>query len=71
MARSCVSCGSRSTETAFPARGSRCCDCLAERARVPPERTVLAMTRASYRAALRHRRTLAQLDLVDLVVPAP
>jgi hypothetical protein len=28
-------------------------------------------TRASYRAALRHRQSLDQLDLVDLIVRAP
>lgn len=28
-------------------------------------------TRASYRAALRHRQSLDQLDLIDLIVRAP
>jgi hypothetical protein len=35
-----------------------------------PDLTV-QQTRASYRAAQRHRAKLAQLDLVDLIVRAP
>jgi hypothetical protein len=35
------------------------------------QRTEQVTTRASYRAALRHRQTLAQFDLVDMLVAKP
>lgn len=79
----CHDCGSRSGETAFPVGRRRaaaakvplCCDCIAERARASergakPER-IAARSRASYRAALRHRQKLPQLDLIDLIMPVP
>jgi hypothetical protein len=71
--RACRSCGSRSTETPFPARGPRCTDCANERAAVPQDALDRnrIITRARYLAALRVRQRQAQTDLVDLVVPAP
>ena len=83
----CHDCGSLHGETRFPVGPKRrgepmlCVDCIVERARVamrdalPAFRgwgvTRITQTRASYRAALRHRRASAQGDLVDLVVEAP
>lgn len=75
--RECYSCGSLAGDTPFPGarkprkRRDLCCSCAAERLRAPPVVTRPAQTRAAYRAALRHRAKLAQLDLVDLVVRAP
>lgn len=68
--RECTSCGSRRTETAFPERGKLCCDCLAESLVAPRPAPARVITRASYRAALRHRQRQDQGDLVDLVVMA-
>jgi|HubBroStandDraft_1064217.scaffolds.fasta_scaffold09768_6 hypothetical protein len=76
----CHDCGSRQGETPFP-RGRRrvgeprlCVDCMVERARVAARGALPAMvsqTRASYRAALRHRQQQDQLDLVDAIQPGP
>jgi hypothetical protein len=71
MKRICHSCGSYPSETPFPTRGWRCSDCTAEAERIQSTRTWKVMTRASYRAALRHRQTLAQFDLVDMLVHTP
>jgi len=71
MRRECQSCGSRAAETPFPERGKLCCDCLAESLVAPRPEPRMLLTRASYRARLRSRQRLAQLDLVDLVVRAP
>lgn len=67
--RECVSCGSRDTETGFPPRGRLCDDCLTERPHA--ESTGKPRTRASYRAALRHRQQSPQMDLIDLITPVP
>jgi hypothetical protein len=50
---------------------SLCNDCAAKV--VPPDARPkrLPITRARYRAALRHRQADPQGDLVDLIVPAP
>jgi hypothetical protein len=84
--RVCHDCGSSSAETAFPAARfrpgqiPRCSDCVAAAPtadRVAAHRAAVAagevhvIRRASYRAAYRHRWTLPQLDLVDLLVPPP
>lgn len=78
MPRRCHDCGSLSAETAFPGprklslRRDRCCDCAAEAGLEPAGPSARPVqTRASYRAAFRHRATLAQGDLVDLLVPPP
>jgi hypothetical protein len=78
--RRCHDCGSTSSETAFPGtrkptrRIDRCSDCLAEFERIAerPEASIPPIvTRASYRAAYRHRAKQPQGDLVDLVVAPP
>lgn len=84
--RSCHDCGSTGRHTAFPGpckprgRLDRCTDCaleyqrLAERlteAAGPKKQRAPVVTRAAYRAAYRQRATLAQGDLVDLLVPPP
>lgn len=49
-----------------------CTDCKAAAGRfVAPARLRRVQTRASYRAALRHRNASPQSDLVDLIVRAP
>lgn len=70
--RECLSCGSRENETAFPAIGTLCTDCVNESVTAPRDcpRTP-ARSRRSYRAALRYRLKSDQLDLVDLVTPIP
>jgi hypothetical protein len=77
---SCHDCGSKPGETPFSAEPRRrgtprlCLDCQAERARVAERGTLptaALQTRASYRAAFRHRQGQAQMDLVDLVMPRP
>jgi hypothetical protein len=74
--RHCHDCGSSSGETAFPPRKPRgkplrCCECMTEAARDPVhlDRATAVQTRASYRAAYRHRLASAQGDLVDLLRP--
>lgn len=83
----CYSCGSRPCDTPFPTFPPRklprlCCDCLASwawdqglRGRLAATRAALRLraptSRAGYRAALRWRTGLPQLDLVDAVVRAP
>jgi hypothetical protein len=52
-------------------RSLLCVDCEVEATRVPSPIAKLAITRRSYRAALRHRRASAQMDLVDMIVKAP
>jgi hypothetical protein len=78
MSRVCHDCGSMSRDTAFPKRRvgkmPRCCDCEAEAARAADAAGGLSAarpirTRASYRAAFRHRAQQPQGDLVDLLVP--
>lgn len=69
--RVCRSCGSRASETPFPKKGLNCCDCQAEAELAPRPETTRLTTRASYRAALRHRQKSPQLDLVDLVIRCP
>jgi hypothetical protein len=51
-------------------RSLLCSDCEAEATRVPHP-IAKPVTRARYRAALRHREKSGQLDLVDMVVPPP
>lgn len=71
--RICHSCGATNLEAAFPAkvkgqpRPKRCLGCMA----APPPRDLAqrAQTRASYRAAHRHRAKSDQLDLVDMLRP--
>jgi hypothetical protein len=48
----------------------KCDDCAAA-AVTPVTHRHPIKSRASYRAAFRYRASLAQLDLVDLLVPAP
>lgn len=70
----CRSCGGREADgckfSHRPGLPKVCEDCLAE----PPsefDRTNPPRTRASYRAAFRHRQKSDQLDLVDMLVKAP
>jgi hypothetical protein len=83
----CHDCGSRQGETPFPRGRRRrgeprlCVDCTVERARVAMRDMLpvfrgygalrVTQTRASYRAALRHREKQPQGDLVDLCVKGP
>lgn len=74
--RICHSCAATSIEAKFArkVRGQPapklCLDCEAPAdARSPPSNP--PRTRASYRAAYRHRVKQAQGDLVDLLVPPP
>jgi hypothetical protein len=70
----CRSCGGREADgckfSHRPGLPKMCEDCLVERPstfhRGSPPRT-----RASYRAAFRHRQKSDQLDLVDQLVPPP
>jgi hypothetical protein len=74
--RHCRDCGSTSVETTFPSRKprgqpQRCCECITAAARDPVhlDRATQVQTRASYRAAYRHRLASDQMDLVDLLRP--
>lgn len=76
--RLCRDCGAAEADGAiFETRPSDqvkrlvCQDCIAAARAPAPKPTTLPVTRASYRAAHRHRASLAQLDLVDLLVPPP
>lgn len=75
--RECVSCAGREADGAvFPdtltwRKRRRCTACIAEIELAPRPLPTSLITRASYRAKLRHRATLLQADLVDLVVPTP
>jgi hypothetical protein len=71
--RVCRSCGSRSSETAFPPRGPLCTDCAAS---VPGERERLAaatlrirregiVTRARLAGVRRMRKRIGQSDMFD------
>jgi hypothetical protein len=76
--RICLSCGATSVEAAFAPKvkgrlaPKLCLDCTAaaERGDAPPHRSS-PTTRASYRAAWRHRQKQDQRDLVDLLAPPP
>jgi hypothetical protein len=85
MARICASCGATNQEATFPGtrkpsrRRDYCCDCtggaMAE-TRIAARRAEIAAgdkprSRRSYRAALKHRASSPQLDLVDLLVGSP
>lgn len=60
----CIDCALEwASEVTRPAR------CAATRAEIRARGGMT--TRASYRAALRHRQSLDQLDLIDLIVRAP
>jgi hypothetical protein len=48
-----------------------CTDCIRAAAHEAADKAVAVQTRASYRAAYRHRAARDQLDLVDLLVPPP
>lgn len=77
IGRLCHDCAATSREATFPGERKptrkldRCIDCVAERLRAPPGSSVPIQTRASYRAAYRHRASQAQGDLIDLVVSPP
>lgn len=71
----CSSCAATPSDGAiFPPkeRGKPviCGDCAMVAQRLT-DMTGLPRTRASYRAALRHRRASAQMDLVDMIVRTP
>ncbi len=80
MSTPCYSCASTPEETEFgpkPGRGKNrlCLNCAEELARsierARPVKPRPVVSRASYRAAKRHREGQPQMDLVDLLVPGP